>query len=179
MRDEWGFTLIEVMIAIVLMCVGLVVAAGSFPSLMAASLYGKDQTRAANLAQQQLEVYRNTSVSNLASLVGDYGSKVTSTYFDQNGNPVTSSSAAYFTRDVQVQYWTWVTSTSQFSLPASPYVTPSSGTSYIYRITVAAHWLVRGHNVYTASGTTKGCVVSNTAVAVGQGCITVSSFAAP
>src|SRR5262250_1645117 len=88
MRDEHGFTVLEVMFAIVLMLIGLLAAAGSFPRLTAMSLYGKDQTRSANLGQQQLEIYRNTVTPTLATLVGDYGAVVANQYFDQNGNPV-------------------------------------------------------------------------------------------
>src|SRR5215469_1749801 len=121
-QNERGFTLIEVMLAIVLLTIGLLAAADSFPRLTAASLYGKDQTRGANLAQQQLEVYRSAP-SSLSSLIGDYGT-VASAYFDQNGT-TTTQSAAYFTRDVQVQYWVWSVSTGAFTQPASPYTLPS------------------------------------------------------
>ena len=175
--DERGFTLLEVMIAIVLITVGLLAAADSFPRLTAASLYGKDQTRGANLAQQQMEVYRNTATSALASLVGDYGT-VASGYFDQNG-ATTTAAAAYFTRDVQIQYWTWSTSTNAFVQPASPYVVPTG--SYLYRISVATHWPVRGQTIFTSgnANSPNGCVRGGAAVTVGLGCITVSSFVAP
>jgi prepilin-type N-terminal cleavage/methylation domain-containing protein len=175
LRDERGFTLIEVMIAIVLMTVGLLAAADSFPKLAAEGLYGKDESRGANLAQQQIEIYRNTTTSTLASLRGDYGT-VASSYFDQNGNTV-SSTAAYFTRDVQIQYWAWVTSTNPnaFAKPSSPYVTPTG--SYIYHVAVTTHWPVKGQTIFT-TGTTSGCVLSGTVVTVGRGCITVATFVA-
>jgi len=176
-RDERGFTLLEVMIAIVLITVGLLAAADSFPRLTAASLYGKDQTRGASLAQQQMEVYRNTATSALASLVGDYGT-VASGYFDQNGASTTQT-AAYFTRDVQIQYWTWSVSTNAFVQPASPYVVPAG--SYVYRISIATHWPVRGQTIFTSGNVSSpnGCVRSGAAVSVGLGCVTVSSFVAP
>jgi prepilin-type N-terminal cleavage/methylation domain-containing protein len=179
LRDEAGFTLLEVMIAIVLMCVGLLAAAGSYPALTALSLYGKDQTRATNLAQQQLEDYRNIAVANLAPLVGDYRSKVAAQYFTQNGASLATSTGAYFTRDVQVQYWTWVT--NSFAAPANPYATPTSGTTYMYRISTATHWLVHGQTIFTSgnSSSPNGCVTGGAAVPVGHGCVTVSSFAAP
>ena len=175
--DERGFTLLEVMIAIVLITVGLLAAAGSFPQLTAASLYGKDQTRSANLAQQKMEVYRNTATSSLASLVGDYGT-VASQYFDQNGASATLTTA-YFTRDVQIQYWTWSASSNAFVQPSNPYQVPTG--SYVYRISIATHWLVRGQTIFTSGNTTSpnGCVKSATVVPVGLGCVTVSSFAAP
>jgi prepilin-type N-terminal cleavage/methylation domain-containing protein len=184
-RDERGFTLLEVMIAIVLITVGLLAAAGSFPQLTAASLYGKDQTRSANLAQQKMEVYRNTSCSSLNAFVGDYGT-VASQYFDQNGTSTTAA-AAYFTRDVQIQYWTWSASTSAFVQPANPYLAPSgtctssASPSYVYHISVATHWLVRGQTTFTSGNgnSPNGCVKSGAAVSVGRGCVTVSSFVAP
>lgn len=178
LRDDRGFTLIEVMIAIVLMLVGLLAAADSFPRLTAMSLYGKDQTRSTNLGQQQLEVYRNTATSTLGGLVGDYGT-VASQYFDQNGNAVTSTSAAYFTRDVQIQYWTWVTSSSAFAVPSSPYAAPTG--AYMFHIAVATHWLARGQTIYTSGHTSSpnGCVSGGSAVTVGLGCVTAASLVAP
>ena len=184
-RDECGFTLLEVMIAIVLITVGLLAAADSFPRLTAASLYGKDQTRSANLGQQQMEVYRNTGCSALNALVGDYGT-VAQQYFDQNGTSTTAA-AAYFTRDVQIQYWTWSASTNAFVQPANPYAAPSgtctssASPSYVYHLSVATHWLVRGQTIFTSGnvGSPNGCVKSGAAVSVGLGCVTVSSLVAP
>lgn len=185
-RDQRGFTLVEVMIAIVLLMVGLLAAADSFPRLTRASLYGKDQTRSANLAQQQIEVYRNTPSSSLASNVGDYGT-VASAYFDQNGNSTTSA-AAYFTRDVQIQYWSWSATAGAFTQPASPYTLPSGCTSplqstdpCVYHVSIATHWPVRGQTAFTSGNTTSpnGCVVSGAAVPLGLGCVTVSTFVTP
>lgn len=174
-RDERGFTLLEVMIAIVLLTVGLLAAADSFPRLTAAALYGKDQTRGTNLAQQQIEIYRTVTPSALGSLAGNYGT-VASALFDQNGNAVTQTGSTYFTRDVQIQYWAWVTSTSAFAPPINPYTTPTA--AYVYHIAVATHWLVRGQTTFT-TGTTAGCVTGGTAATVGLGCVTVGTFVAP
>ena len=184
-RDERGFTLIEVMLAIVLLTVGLLAAADSFPRLTAASLYGKDQTRGANLAQQQLEIYRNAP-SSLSLLIGDYGT-VASGYFDQNGT-ATAQSAAYFTRDVQVQYWVWSTSAGAFTPPASPYTLPSGCNSplqtadpCVYHVSIATHWPVRGQTIFTSGnlGSPNGCVAGGAAVPVGLGCVTVTTFVTP
>ncbi|HLW48968.1 MAG TPA: prepilin-type N-terminal cleavage/methylation domain-containing protein [bacterium] len=174
LSDDRGFTLLEVMLAIVLMMIGLLAAAGSFPSLTRAALYAKDQTRATNLAQQQLEIYRNTVTTTLGGLVGNYGT-VASQYFDQNGGSTTQA-AAYFTRDVQIQYWTWSVTSTSFVVPASPYVTPSG--SYVYHISIATHWPVRGQTAFV-TGTTSGCVTGGTTVQVGLGCVTLSSFSSP
>lgn len=171
---ESGFTLLECMLAIVLMTVGLLAAAGSFPSLMRAALYGKDQTRAAGLAEEQMELYRNAVPSTLGSYVGDYGT-VASQYFDQDGNSTTQG-AAYFTRDVQIQFWTWNALTNAFVRPANPYVAPAG--SYLFHVSVATHWPVNGQTTFV-TGTTSGCVSAGSTVPVGFGCITVSSFINP
>jgi hypothetical protein len=162
----------------VLMMVGLLAAADSFPRLTAMSLYGKDQTRSANLGQQQVEDYRNVATSTLAGKVGDYGT-VPSQYFDQNGNTVTSTSATYFTRDVQIQYWTWLSSTGAFAAPVNPYAVPTG--PYMFHVAVATHWPVRGQTVFTSgnSSSPNGCVAGGSAVPVGLGCVTVSSLVAP
>jgi hypothetical protein len=124
-----------------------------------------------------MEIYRNTVTTTLAGLVGDYGSAVTSTYFDQNGNSTTAGSATrYFTRDVQIQYWTWSVTSTSFVKPASPYVTPTG--SYVFHISVATHWPVRGHTAFV-TGTTSGCVTGGSTVQVGLGCVTLTSFTAP
>ncbi len=191
---ERGFTLLEVMFGMVLMTVGLLAVADVFPRGLALSLYGKDQTKAASLAQQQIEFLRTqattggvcpstpisqTATAALSCLVGDYGAGVVgSAYFDLNGGSATQS-AAYFTRDVQVQYWTWSASTSQFVIAAGPYTAPSSGTQYVFRISVATHWLARGQTAYASSGGTKGCVVGGSALPTGIGCVQVSTFISP
>ena len=174
LSSEAGFTLLEVMIAIVLLTIGLLATASTFPSLMAEALYGKDQTRAANLAQQQMEVYRNTATPTLAGRVGNYGT-VASQYFDQNVT-TTTPAAAYFTRDVQIQYWPWSTSLAAFVTSTTPYTAPSG--NYMFRVSVTTHWLVHGQTAYT-TGTPSGCVVGGVAVSVGLGCITIGTFVAP
>jgi prepilin-type N-terminal cleavage/methylation domain-containing protein len=202
-RGERGFTLIEVMVACVLLTFGLVAVAGVFPQGLAMGLYGKDQTRSAGLAQQEIECLKNQVVllgagkalNNVGGggyvFVGDYGSTrsttptvcnpsstaAVTTYFDQNGNPTTSS-AAYFTRDVQVQYWSW--NGTGYVLPASPYSQPSG--PYIYRVSVATHWLVHGQTIYTSGQTSpspNGCVNGGSAVPTGHGCVQVSTIVSP
>ncbi len=192
MGGERGFTLVEVMIAIVLLTFGLLAVADVIPHGLVLGLYGKDQTRSASLAQQEIECLKNQPTSVLATMVGDYGTTGRSapavcnpsgtatltTYFDQNGTP-TAQALAYFTRDVQVQYWPWNSTTLQFALPAV--YTPPSGT-YVYRVSVATHWLVRGQTAYVSGQTSpnpNGCVNGGTAVPVGQGCVQVSSFISP
>jgi prepilin-type N-terminal cleavage/methylation domain-containing protein len=193
--DERGFTLIEVMLGIVLLTFGLLAVADVFPHGLALSLYGKDQTKAADLGQQEIEFLRtqatnasscpSTPISQTTSagincLVGDYGTNVSTSYFDPNGNAV-AQSAAYFSRDVQVQYWTWSASAGQFTLPSSPYTTPAHCVQYVYRVSIATHWLVRGQTVFTSgnTGSPNGCVVGGAAAPTGLGCVQVSTFVTP
>ncbi len=191
---ERGFTLLEVMFAIVLMTVGLLAVANVFPWGLALSLYGKDQTKAASLAMQEVECLKYQPTSALSGFVGDYGNSRTPTptvcnpsssaafsaYFDQNGN-TTTQAAAYLTRDVQIQYWTWSTSTSQFTQPTNPYTAPSAGTQYVYRVSVATHWRQRGQTIFTSGNITSpnGCVSGGSAVPTGLGCVQVSTFVSP
>ncbi len=80
------------------------------------------------MAQQEIECLKSQPTSALSGFVGDYATSRTPTpavcnpsssaafsaYFDPNGT-TTTQAAAYFARDVQIQYWTWSTSTSQFT----------------------------------------------------------------
>ncbi len=77
------------------------------------------------MAQQEIECLKSQPTSALSGFVGDYATSRTPTpavcnpsssaafsaYFDPNGT-TTTQAAAYFARDVQIQYWTWSTSTS-------------------------------------------------------------------
>lgn len=183
---ERGFTLIEVMVAIVLMTIGLLAVANVIPGGLAMSLYGKDQTTATSLAQQKIDYYKNQTPATIQTLVGNYGKATPNPpfplteYFDQNANPTTQA-AAYFTRDVQIQYWPWVSTSSVFVLPTptstAPYSAPTGGTPYVLRVSVATHWPVRGQTAYTSGNpTANGCVTASAQVSVGRGCIQLSTF---
>jgi len=173
------------MLAIVLMTFGLVAVADVFPHGLALGLYGKDQTTAAGLGQQKIEYYKNQATSILGPLVGDYTVKVTTEYFDTRGNATTQTAtgaaAPYFLRDVQIQYWTWNGATSQFTLPASPYAVPGAGISFVYRVSTATHWLVRGQTVFASGNTStpNGCVNGAAQASTGLGCVQVSTFITP
>lgn len=177
-RDERGFTLIEVMIAIIIMTVGLLAVASVFPPGLVLSMYGKDQSKAANLAQRWVEDLKNGPVATIAADAGDFGT-VTSQYYDNNGNGTTAG-AAVFTVDLQVEYWVWNAGTSQYVESGTPWTLPSSG-QYMYRVSAATHWLQSGHTVYTSGhlASPNGCVVNGTAVPTGPGCILISTFVSP
>ncbi len=99
---ERGFTLIEVMVAIILLTFGLLAVAGVFPQGLAMGLYGKDQTRSASLAQQEMEciIYQygagNLALGGSTGIVGDYGSTRSSTPTVCNPNS-TATLTAYLT----------------------------------------------------------------------------------
>ena len=144
--DECGFTLIEIMIAIIIMTVGVLAVANVFPSGLMLSVYGKDQSKAADLAQRWVEDLKNNLPSTLAADAGDFGT-LASQYYDINGNGTTAG-AAVFTVDLQVQYWVWNASTSQYVVSGTPYTAPGSG-QYVYRVSVAdALAPGRAHGVY-------------------------------
>lgn len=190
-RGEAGFTLVEVMIAIVLLTFGLLAVADVIPRGLLLGVYGKDQTRSASLGQQEIECLRNQAPSVLDGMAGDYGTTRAvnptacnlgglpsmTTYFNQNG-VVTAAGATnvYFTRDVQVQYWPYNVTTNAFALPAS-YTKPAG--TYVYRVSVATHWLIHGQTIYTSGQATNGCVSGGTALPLGQGCVQVSSYTSP
>lgn len=190
--SERGFTLLEVMVGIVLLAFGLLAVADVFSRGLALGLYGEDQTRGAGLAQQQVEFLKTvptsaspcpatpiaqTTSTGLNCLVGDYAVAVSTSYFDINGTP-TVAATAYYSRDVQVQYWPWNGVTSQF-VGTAPYIVP--GGPYVFRVTVATHWLVRGKTTWVSGQPvgSNGCIVAATVVTTSLGCLQVSTFVSP
>lgn len=65
-----GLTLIEVMVAMLLLSITLLGLAAAFPGAHLAVFQGRASTRAAALAEQRLEVARNTPYGELAGLAG-------------------------------------------------------------------------------------------------------------
>jgi prepilin-type N-terminal cleavage/methylation domain-containing protein len=62
-RDRSGFTLVEVMIAIVVLGVGVIALAGSSASVTRMIGRGKHETRAAQVASRRLEALRAAALS--------------------------------------------------------------------------------------------------------------------
>jgi Tfp pilus assembly protein PilV len=180
---ECGFTLIEAMIAISLLTFGLLAIAGVFPNALALGEYAKDETKATELAQQEMEFIKYQATSWIPTYVGDYasGSAVPTAYFTSS-EVTTTSSTAYFTRDVQIQYWLWSGSgcggAGCFVISSTPYTAPAS-TPYVYRVSVATHWLVNGQTAFIRGHSVNGCLNGVTAVAVARGCIAMSTFIHP
>jgi hypothetical protein len=158
---------------------------------LALGLYGEDQTRGAGLAQQQVEFLKTvptsaspcpgtpiaqTTSTGLNCLVGDYKVTVSTSYFDINGNP-TAQATAYYSRDVQIQYWPWNGGTNQYVIGTPPYTAP--GGPYVFRVSVSTHWLVRGKTTFVSGQATNGCVVGATAVPTSLGCLQITTFVSP
>jgi Tfp pilus assembly protein PilV len=90
---ENGFTLLEAMLAILLLTFGLLAVADVFPRGLGLGQYGKDQTKATILAIQEAEDIKYQSTAWITTKVGDYASAgtVATAYFDQNGASTTQT----------------------------------------------------------------------------------------
>jgi type II secretory pathway pseudopilin PulG len=212
---EQGFTLVEVLAAAVLLTWGMLVLLDVLPRGLRLGELGKDQGAAAALAQQKLEYYKNQSTTTLTSAVGDYGTRTLlppaqdpqPECFDPNGTRLAGAGStcagmvpqtAYFARDTQIQYWIWDSATSKYKANTpTPYTVPGT-TPYVFRVSVATYWFVRGAGVAPPGGTTfqvgnpgvpTGCVPPGgnlvarsdpgPVVPMGMGCIQVSAFISP
>jgi type IV pilus assembly protein PilV len=76
LRDQGGFTLLEVMIALVVLAIGLLGLASLQIMAIKGNSYGQQMTVASTLAQSQLEQLRRTTL-----VAGNFGDTVTA----QNG----------------------------------------------------------------------------------------------
>jgi prepilin-type N-terminal cleavage/methylation domain-containing protein len=90
-RDERGFTLIEVMIAILLSAITALGMIGLFRAQARAGAFSRRETEAAVLAEDRLEVLRTKAVSTVASTT-------TETNLTEAGLVVTSPTPGPYTR---------------------------------------------------------------------------------
>lgn len=75
-RNEKGFTLLEVLVAGFILTIGLLGIAGMMTSAIRGNDFGKRMTAAENLAQQRLEEFKNLSYSFAKALLyNSYGTK--------------------------------------------------------------------------------------------------------
>ncbi len=202
---EYGFTLIETMLGIVLLTVGLLAVADVFPAGLALSRYGKDQTMAANLAQQEVEylktlttAWQTTCTSPPTAVncaVADYNALLPNS--TQALHQTINQNGQQYVRDVQVQVWTYAD--CRFGVPGQSFTCPDGttvtfpGTTqypvpaaqpsplYIFRVSVATHWIARGQTIFTSGNTSSpnGCVSGGAAVSTGLGCVQISTFISP
>lgn len=202
---ERGFTLIETMIGIVFLTVGLLAVADVFPQGLALGRYGKDQTAAANLAQQEVEylktlttAWQTTCTSPPTAIncaVADYYALTPNS--TQALRQTVNQNGQQYVRDVQVQVWTYAD--CRFGVPGQTFTCPDGTTvtfpgttqypapaaqpspPYIFRVSVATHWLARGQTIFTSGNTSSpnGCVSGGAAVSTGLGCVQISTFISP
>ncbi len=77
-KERRGFTLIEILVALVLFAVGAVVFAHMQVLSVKGSSFGKDALTAITLAQQNLEELKNTPFDEIASKTVAYGTMTVS-----------------------------------------------------------------------------------------------------
>jgi len=65
-ENEGGFTLVEVMIAILLLLVGLLGVAGVAATIIQANAFSRQVTTATTLAEERMEALKNTPYASLA-----------------------------------------------------------------------------------------------------------------
>jgi type IV pilus assembly protein PilV len=83
-REQKGFSLIELLIAMSIMALGMLAAASMQYSAVRNNTNGNVSTQAAMLAKAQLEMLKNQDIDSAALAPGDYGDPIP---IDQNGNP--------------------------------------------------------------------------------------------
>ena len=97
MKNEKGFTLIEVMIAIALLGIIAVAFLGALATASRALVIADERTTAESLARSQMEYVKNQNYdatnnppqySPLPSISGDYTITTTAEYFDADGDGI-------------------------------------------------------------------------------------------
>jgi prepilin-type N-terminal cleavage/methylation domain-containing protein len=101
--NQRGISMVELMIAMILMSIALVALAASFPYAMYAVVASGYQTTATLLAQEALERAKATDYASMASLSFDGSSGTLPTACDASGNFRTVSAFPGFKRCVAVQ----------------------------------------------------------------------------
>ena len=93
--QQAGFTLLEALIALLVMSFGMMALAGMQLSLSRSGDVAKQRTEAVRLAQQQMEVLRSyASVAAWAALVGGWDTATTNTLYTRTwaiGGAITDS----------------------------------------------------------------------------------------
>ena len=95
-----GFTLIEVMIAVLVLVVGLLGVAGVATTVINGNTFGKEITTATTLAQDKMEELKGMRYSNIASGSDTQGSMYTRIWTSTSDSPA----AGMKTIEVMVQF---------------------------------------------------------------------------
>jgi len=67
LQNDHGMTLLEILVAVTVLCVGLLAVAVMFPTSSSNIDYGGKMSKATALAQEKIEEFRNTSFDSIAS----------------------------------------------------------------------------------------------------------------
>jgi len=84
LKDEKGFSLIELLIAMSVLAIGMLAAASMQYSAVRNNTQGNVSTQASMLAKSQLEMLKNQDIGSAVLAAGDYSD---ATPIDENGNP--------------------------------------------------------------------------------------------
>jgi type IV pilus modification protein PilV len=101
-KNERGFTLIEVMVAIVILTIGLISLAGLLTTTMRSTTFGKNTTIANNLAQQELEDIRRQATTNFASVIDSVAGSDPVNGVNPDQTEVITNYIVDFTREVYI-----------------------------------------------------------------------------
>src|SRR5262245_61326350 len=114
LRDQKGITMVELMVAIILMAIALLALAASFPYAMYAVVASGYQTTATLLAQEAIEHAKSADYASMASLTFD-GSTVSGDC-SGTGNFHIVSAFPGFSRCVAVQVGVPTTATTTITV---------------------------------------------------------------
>jgi type IV pilus assembly protein PilV len=68
LKNDRGFSLIEVLVAMTILAIGLLALAGLQVTSMKGNLHGGTISQATALAEEQIEIYRNESYANVVNI---------------------------------------------------------------------------------------------------------------
>lgn len=109
-RDNRGFTLLEILVAIVLLSIGLLAMASLTTGIMSGNLFSNQLTTATTLAQDKMEENRRLGYDGVAALTESYGSITGYTEYERVttvasiDNPATGNPAGMYMVTVTVSW---------------------------------------------------------------------------
>jgi type IV pilus assembly protein PilV len=116
MRPEEGFTLIEIMITLVIMCIGLIALSGLQINAIRGNVFSKRLTTAVSIGQEKLEQIKNTSYANIQSESSTQINKSNINFTRQV--IVTNNTNPANTKTVKVTV-TWTQGSKSYTVPIS------------------------------------------------------------
>jgi type IV pilus assembly protein PilV len=113
-RNEDGFTLVELMITLVILSIGLVALAGLQISAIKGNTFSKRMTAAVSIANQKLEQLKDTAYANIVSESSTQVTQSNMTFYRQV--TVTNNTPLANTKTVNVTV-TWSDGSNPHSVP--------------------------------------------------------------